>query len=34
MVTLETAEKALKAVYLGVVANLIDTEKVCEYGRV
>lgn len=34
MVTLQNAENALKTVYLGTVTELIDTEKVCEYGRV
>lgn len=34
MVTLTSAENALKTLYLGVVADHIDTEKVCEYGRV
>ena len=34
MVTLTTAENALKTLYLGVVTEHIDTEKVCEYGRV
>ena len=33
MVTLTTAENALKTLYLGVVANHIDTEKVRKYGR-
>lgn len=34
MVTLQNAENALKSVYLGAVTEHIDTEKVCEYGRV
>lgn len=33
MVTLQSAENALKTVYLGVVANHIDTEYVRKYGR-
>lgn len=34
MVTIASAENALKTLYLGVVSEVIDTEKVCEYGRV
>ena len=34
MVTMTSADNALKSVYLGVVSDHIDTEKVCEYGRV
>lgn len=34
MVTIASAENALKTLYLGVVSEDIDTEKVCEYGRV
>ena len=34
MVTLTSADSALKSVYLGVISDHIDTEKVCEYGRV
>lgn len=34
MVTIASAENALKTLYLGVVSEHIDTEKVCEYGRV
>ncbi len=33
MVTLQSAESALKSVYLGAVTELIDTEKVRKYGR-
>ena len=34
MVTMTSADNALKSYYLGVVSEHIDTEKVCEYGRV
>ena len=34
MVTLSNADAALKEYYLDAVTQLIDTEKVCEYGRV
>ena len=34
MITIENADKALKTYYLDAVSALIDTEKVCEYGRV
>ena len=34
MITLSEAENALKNIYLGTMSNHIDTEKVCEYGRV
>ena len=34
MVTMTSADNALKSVYLGVIADQLDTEKVCEYGRV
>lgn len=33
-VTISSADKALKSYYLEVMADHIDTEKVCEYGRV
>ena len=33
MVTLQSAENALKSYYLGVVADHIDTEYVRKYGR-
>lgn len=33
MVTLQSAESALKSVYLGAVTELIDTEYVRKYGR-
>ena len=32
MVTLQSAESALKSVYLGAVTEHIDTEKVSKYG--
>ena len=32
MVTLSSAENALKTLYLGVVSEHIDTEKVRKYG--
>lgn len=31
MVTISTADKALKTFYLGVLADHIDTKKVCKY---
>ena len=34
MVTMASADSALKNYYLGAVSQHIDTEKVCEYGRV
>ena len=34
MITTQTADSVLKSYYLGVVSDHIDTEKVCEYGRV
>ena len=33
MVTIQSADNALKTLYLGVVAELIDTEKVCFFVR-
>ena len=33
MVTINSAENALKSVYLGAVTEHIDTEKVRKYGR-
>ena len=33
MVTIASAENALKTLYLGVVSEHIDTEKVRKYGR-
>lgn len=33
MVTINSAENALKSVYLGAVTELIDTEYVRKYGR-
>lgn len=33
MVTINSAESALKSVYLGAVTEHIDTEKVRKYGR-
>lgn len=33
MVTISSAENALKTLYLGVVSEHIDTEKVRKYGR-
>lgn len=32
MVTIASAENALKTLYLGVVSEHIDTEKVLKYG--
>lgn len=33
MVTLTSADSALKSVYLGVISDHIDTEYVRKYGR-
>lgn len=33
MVTMETADNALKSFYLDAVSELIDTEKVCFFVR-
>lgn len=33
MITISNASDALKTIYLGVIAEHIDTEKVRKYGR-
>lgn len=33
MITISNASDALKTIYLGVIAELIDTEYVRKYGR-